>query len=117
MDKTKSKLVDGESDLTTLDVEDAKDKLNGKQALDTVDELMTGQSTISSTSFPQRLSLQETQNQWYSTSLQFEAPTIDEIIRHCIDKIWIQYDDDGNGYLDREETKAFIRDSLKGEDA
>ena len=48
--------------------------------------------------------------------MKFEAPTIDEIIRHCIDKIWIQYDDDGNGYLDREETKAFIRDSLKGDD-
>ena len=34
---------------------------------------------------------------------------------HCIDKIWIEYDDDGNGYLDREETRAFIQSSLKGE--
>ena len=34
----------------------------------------------------------------------------------CIDKIWIEYDDDGNGYLDREETRAFIQSSLRGND-
>ena len=55
-------------------------------------------------------------NEWYSSSLNFATPSVDEIIRHCIDEIWIRYDDDNNGYLDREETRAFIRDSLKGED-
>ena len=48
--------------------------------------------------------------------MQFETPSVDEIIKHCIDEIWDKYDDDNNGYLDREETKAFIKDSLKGED-
>ena len=48
--------------------------------------------------------------------MHFETPSIDDIIKHCIDEIWEKYDDDNNGYLDREETKAFIKDSLKGEE-
>ena len=35
---------------------------------------------------------------------------------NCIDKIWDQYDVDNSGYLDREETRAFIKESIKGED-
>ena len=45
----------------------------------------------------------------------FDPPKLDEIMMRCIDKIWDVYDDDGNGYLDREETRAFIQSSLKGE--
>ena len=41
---------------------------------------------------------------------------MDDVLRIYIDKIWIKYDDDNNGYLDREETKQFISDSIKGVD-
>lgn len=29
-----------------------------------------------------------------------------------IDNIWHKYDDDGNGYLDKDETRNFIIDSI-----
>ena len=35
---------------------------------------------------------------------------------NCIEKIWDQYDVDNSGYLDREETMAFIKESIKGGD-
>ena len=30
----------------------------------------------------------------------------------CVEQLWAQYDTDGNGYLDREETKRFVKDSM-----
>ena len=38
---------------------------------------------------------------------------IDEVIRRCVDEIWSRYDDDGNDYLDKDETKRFVQDTLK----
>ena len=49
------------------------------------------------------------------SSLNFEIPSTDAILRNCIDKIWIKYDADNSGYLDREETRAFILESIRGE--
>ena len=37
---------------------------------------------------------------------------IDAVISKCVDEIWSKYDDDGNGYLDKEETKKFVQDTL-----
>ena len=50
----------------------------------------------------------------YTSSLNFEIPHIDEIIKRCIDKIWCQYDVDDSGYLDRAEAKLFVVESIKG---
>ena len=33
---------------------------------------------------------------------------IDEVIDNCIDDIWSTYDKDNSGYLDKQETRAFI---------
>ena len=33
---------------------------------------------------------------------------IDAVISKCVDDIWNEYDKDGNGHLDKEETKAFV---------
>ena len=35
------------------------------------------------------------------------------ILEQMIDDIWDIYDDDGNGYLDKEETKTFVKDIFK----
>ena len=32
-----------------------------------------------------------------------------EIIRNCVEDIWDEFDDDGNGYLDKQETLAFVK--------
>ena len=37
---------------------------------------------------------------------------IDNVIGKCVDEIWSKYDDDGNGYLDKWETKQFVQDTL-----
>ena len=37
---------------------------------------------------------------------------IDSVIEKCVEEIWNKYDDDGNGYLDKEETKHFVKDTL-----
>ena len=37
---------------------------------------------------------------------------IDNVIAKCVDEIWSKYDTDGNGNLDKEETKQFVRDTL-----
>ena len=42
---------------------------------------------------------------------------IDNVISKCVDEIWSKYDDDGNGYLDKEETKRFVQDTLADMDA
>ena len=33
---------------------------------------------------------------------------IDSVIAKCVDEIWSKYDDDGNDFLDKEETKRFV---------
>mmetsp|Transcript_28379 Transcript_28379/g.27326 ORF Transcript_28379/g.27326 Transcript_28379/m.27326 type:complete len:89 (+) Transcript_28379:26-292(+) len=40
------------------------------------------------------------------------APKIDDIIDKCIEDIWKKYDKDGNGHLDKEETKLFVKQTL-----
>ena len=37
---------------------------------------------------------------------------IDGIIEKCIDDIWRTYDKDNSGYLDKSETKAFVKNTL-----
>ena len=37
---------------------------------------------------------------------------IDSIIEKCIDDIWKTYDKDGSGYLDKAETKQFVKNTL-----
>ena len=40
------------------------------------------------------------------------AQNIDAVIAKCVDDIWAEYDKDGNGNLDKEETKAFVKKTL-----
>lgn len=37
----------------------------------------------------------------------------EELISKTVDQVWGKYDADGNGFLDKEECFAFVRDSLK----
>ena len=37
---------------------------------------------------------------------------INDVIKKCVDDIWAEYDKDGNGCLDKEETKAFVKNTL-----
>ena len=37
---------------------------------------------------------------------------IDAVIRKCVDDIWAEYDKDGSGALDKEETKRFVDNTL-----
>ncbi len=37
---------------------------------------------------------------------------IDKIIENCIDDIWKNYDKDNSGMLDKDETKAFVKNTL-----
>ena len=37
---------------------------------------------------------------------------IDEILEKVIDDIWKTYDEDGSGYLDKQETKEFVQNTL-----
>ena len=42
---------------------------------------------------------------------------MNDILSKCIDQIWYKYDDDNSGYLDREEAKKFVMESVnKSED-
>ena len=40
-------------------------------------------------------------------------PSVDDILYNCISKIWLKYDIDNSGYLDKEETKYFILENIK----
>ena len=40
------------------------------------------------------------------------SSNIDEIINQTIDDIWSNFDKDNSGYLDKNETKAFINSTL-----
>ena len=35
--------------------------------------------------------------------------SVNDIIRNCVEDIWDDFDDDGNGYLDKQETLAFVK--------
>ena len=37
----------------------------------------------------------------------------DSMIIAAVEKLWAQYDVDGNGYLDKTETKRFVADTFK----
>ena len=37
---------------------------------------------------------------------------MNDILAKCIDSIWIKYDEDNSGYLDREEAKKFVMESV-----
>ena len=37
---------------------------------------------------------------------------VTDIISNCVEDIWDEFDDDGNGYLDKEETLAFVKRQL-----
>ena len=38
--------------------------------------------------------------------------SIDAVISKCVEDIWAEYDKDGNGHLDKEEAKSFVRKTL-----
>ena len=40
------------------------------------------------------------------------STSIDTVINKCVDDIWAEYDKDGNGNLDKNETKAFVQKTL-----
>ena len=40
------------------------------------------------------------------------STSIDSVINKCVDDIWAEYDKDGNGHLDKEETKSFVKKTL-----
>ena len=40
------------------------------------------------------------------------SASIDAVIAKCVDDIWAEYDKDGNGNLDKNETKAFVKKTL-----
>ena len=37
---------------------------------------------------------------------------LDEVIRNCVDDIWAQYDVDNSGFLDKDETRNFVKKTL-----
>ena len=59
---------------------------------------------------------EEDHKQWYLSSLDCKPPSIDFILSLCIEKIWTKYDEDNSGYLDREEAKRFVVESIRGEE-
>ena len=50
---------------------------------------------------------------WFNTSIKCDAPDLDEVLSMCIEVIWKKYDLDGNGYLDKEETRSFIQEAIE----
>ena len=37
---------------------------------------------------------------------------IEAVIKKCVEEIWVKYDDDNNGFLDKNEAKQFVKDTL-----
>jgi len=37
----------------------------------------------------------------------------EQAVTEVVDMLWKEYDKDGNGYMDKEETRRFIVDTLK----
>ena len=55
--------------------------------------------------------------EWKSLNQQidwFKPPDINSILMECIDQLWDLYDQDGTGYLDREEAQLFFHDCMGG---
>ena len=46
--------------------------------------------------------------------LKGKSEDINETLKECINDIWGEYDVDGSGVLEKEETKIFVRDILEG---
>ena len=44
--------------------------------------------------------------------MESNSQQIDTVIKKCVDDIWAEYDKDGNGHLDKEETKKFVQNTL-----
>ena len=38
--------------------------------------------------------------------------SIEAVIAKCVEDIWNEYDKDGNGHLDKEEAKSFVKKTL-----
>lgn len=46
--------------------------------------------------------------------LKGKSDDINETLKDCINEIWGEYDTDGSGVLEKDETKIFVRDILQG---
>ena len=58
----------------------------------------------------QRNDKQDSKNHLHSMNEQKEVyEDVDHIINTVIEEIWDEFDDDGNGTLDVDETHAFVR--------
>ena len=40
---------------------------------------------------------------------EIQKISVNEIIKNCVEDIWDDFDDDGNGHLDKQETLAFVK--------
>ena len=47
-------------------------------------------------------------------ALKSTTDDIHEVLKECVNEIWGEYDKDGSGVLEREETRTFVTDILKG---
>lgn len=45
--------------------------------------------------------------------LETKPKTEDEVLDEVIDRIWSNYDKDGNGHLDSQEVKLYITDMIE----
>ena len=41
-----------------------------------------------------------------------QTDQLNSVIEKCVNDIWAEYDKDGNGFLDKDETKAFVKNTL-----
>ena len=41
-----------------------------------------------------------------------DGQQLNAVIEKCVNDIWEEYDKDGNGCLDKQETKAFVKNTL-----
>lgn len=56
------------------------------------------------------------QSQKYKKNMKLckhQNKMIDQLMIQTVNQIWEVYDDDGNGVLDKEETRSFLQDYLK----
>ena len=45
-------------------------------------------------------------------SMNFKIPNTDELFANIIDEMWDKYDEDGNGYIDKDEFHQFMLDTF-----
>ena len=48
----------------------------------------------------------------YSKYAGIQKVSVESIISNCVEDIWDDFDDDGNGFLDKGETLAFVKRQL-----